>query len=76
MHGLIEKIPKTNRYVVTHYGRHSCLYLTKVYSRLFLNGFGKVVDEQCDVECRPIRLAINRLDKAINDEIANENLAA
>jgi len=41
MHGLIEKIPQTNRYVVTQYGLHSCLYLTKIYSRFRPSDPGK-----------------------------------
>lgn len=74
LHGLIERTPQSNRYVVTRKGLQICLYFTKVYARLFVNGMGQVVDQPCSLEKRPLRLAMNKLDKAINDEIINQQL--
>lgn len=46
------------------------------FVEIFANGLGQIVDDQCELESRPIRLAMNKLDKAINDEIANTKLEA
>lgn len=76
MHGLIEKIPNSNRYVVTNSGLSQCLYITKIYYRLLAEGLGQLVDERCEFENRPVRLAMDKLEKAINDKIINTKLEA
>jgi len=60
MHGLIEKIPQSDRYVVSSDGLHICPYFTKVYTKLFLEGLGQIVDQPCYIEQRPLRLAMTQ----------------
>lgn len=76
MHGLIEKVPTTNRYIVTKEGLKICTYFSMVYAKLFAAGLGQVIDNVDEIENRPIRKAMNKLEKVINDEMMKEKLAA
>jgi hypothetical protein len=38
LHGLIKRIPRTNRYRVTHIGLHHALFLTRVHDKLIRTG--------------------------------------
>jgi hypothetical protein len=47
LHGLIERIPKTHRYLLTSFGLRSALLLTRVYARVLRPG------EPCADELAP-----------------------
>ena len=76
LHGLIERIPSTQRYRVTTEGLRIGLLFTKVHTRLLRDGLSQLFD-QADVEqARPLTLAINKVEKVIDEHIASTKLAA
>ena len=43
LHGMIERIPKTHRYRVTHFGFRAALLFTRTHARLYRPGLAKVL---------------------------------
>ena len=76
LHGLIERIPRTHRYQVTNQGMKVCLFFTKVHSRVFRSGLAQIGDGLPEDTSRPVRTAMNNLDKAIDKQLQAVKLAS
>ncbi|MCL4414349.1 MAG: hypothetical protein M1522_06290, partial [Actinobacteria bacterium] len=65
LHGLIERIPHTNRYQVTRFGLQVAMFFTRSYNRLLRSG----LSELCDPLAidTPLRRHFDRLESAITD---------
>ncbi len=71
LHGLIERIPHTRRYRVTHEGLRTALFFTRVYARILRPGLARIVPAAAaqDPQLRPsfdhVEAAIDRwIDRA------------
>ena len=73
LHGLIQRLPGTHRYIVTEHGFHLAVFLTRVHNRLLRPGLSEILD-QVELDSR-LRLEVHRLD-AIVDKIAREHSLA
>ena len=62
--GLITRIPRTHRYVVTTYGLRVALFFSKLYLRVLRPGWRTVAEAAHDVS-RPLRQAFRRVEKEI-----------
>ena len=75
LHGLIERIPHTQRYRVTPQGWRTALFFTRVYARLLRPGLARLAPTAPpgDAALRPY---FDRLEGAIDRDIAQAQLAA
>ena len=64
LHGLIRKIPKSNRDTPTDFGGRYALFVTRAYARLFLPGLAQALP---NAHAPPSRLrdAVERVDRVI-----------
>lgn len=76
LHGLIEKIPHTQRYQVTDEGMKISLFFTKVHARVIRGGLAQINDGFPSAPNRQLACAMNRLNKAIDEHIQAAKLAA
>jgi hypothetical protein len=67
LHGLIERLPHSQRYRVTDMGQRVALFFTKVHSRILRPGLSQVFDGCPKAPIRPIATAMRRLDQAFED---------
>jgi hypothetical protein len=67
LHGLIERLPHSQRYRVTDLGQRVALFFTKVHSRILRPGLSQVFDGCPKAPIRPIATAMRRLDQAFED---------
>jgi hypothetical protein len=74
LHGIIERIPHTNRYQVTHFGLQVAMFFTRTHSRLLRAGLSQICD-LVDVDT-PLRRHFDRLESAITELVQEVNLAA
>ncbi len=70
LHGLIERLPGTHRYTVTHRGFQLAVFLTRVHNRLIRPGLADVLAEH--ESASPLRREFHHLDTAI-DNIAKKH---
>ncbi len=76
LHGLIERIPKTRRYRVTHSGVRTALFLYRAYARLLRPGLA-TLQPDCEPPVNiPLRAAFNRVDAAIAKVWDTQQIAA
>ena len=75
LHRLIERIPHTQRYQVTACGKRVALLFTKVHSRILRPGLSQLFDGCPKAPSRPIATAIDKLDQALEDLLAQAKLA-
>ncbi len=75
LHGLIERIPGTHRYHVTQRGLRVALLFTRTYDRLLRPGLAQL-DHVEPPAAAPLRVAFQRLEAAIDDNITRSRLAA
>jgi hypothetical protein len=73
--GLIARIDRSNRYVVTSYGLRVALFCTKVYLRILRPAWAALTDPP-DTIPRPLRLAFQTLDTEIHALCNDANLKA
>jgi hypothetical protein len=74
--GLIKRLDRQKRYVLTPYGRRVALFLTKVHARVLRPGL-QALDLTFAAHTPPvIRTAFSALDRAIDAHIAEAQLAA
>ncbi|MGC1967683.1 MAG: hypothetical protein WA673_14575 [Candidatus Acidiferrales bacterium] len=75
LHGIIQRIPKTHRYQLTHLGLRSAWFFTRSYSHILRPGLGKILPQ-----LHPISSSLNRcfdkLDQEIHACIQQAKLAA
>lgn len=75
LHGLIERIPKTHRYQVTHFGFRTALFYSRAYTRLLRPGLS-LIHEPHPPAPRPLQLAFDRVDAEIQRTWADLRRAA
>ncbi len=75
LHGLIERIPATQRYRVTDYGFRVALFWTRSYARLLRPGLAVVLTSQPTAH-NPLRHAFRRVESAIDTLWRSQQVAA
>ncbi len=75
LHGLIERIPHTQRYRVTHEGLRTALFFTRVYGRILRPGMARITPAAAmgDPALRP---SFDQVEGAIDRWIDQAKLAA
>ncbi len=75
LHGLIERIPHTQRYRVTHEGLRTALFFTRVYGRILRPGMARITPAAAvgDPDLRP---SFDHVEGAIDRWIDQAKLAA
>lgn len=76
LHGLIEQIPKTRRYVVTDLGFRAALFISRCYSRLLRPGLADLAPNCEPPASVPLRRAFEQVDRAIEEGWEAQQLAA
>jgi hypothetical protein len=76
LHGLIVRIPHTQRYDITPLGKRVALFFTKLHARLIRPGLSQLFDGCPKAPNRPLAKAIHGLDSAFEHFIAEAKLAA
>ena len=76
LHGLIARIPHTQRYEATHLGKSVALFFTKPNARVLRPGLSQLLDGCPEAPNRPLAEAVKRLDAAFDELIAEAKLAA
>jgi hypothetical protein len=76
LHGLIARIPGTQRYEITHLGKRVALFFTKLNARVVRPGLSQLFDGCPKAPNRPLAAAAKRLDVAFDNFIAEAKLAA
>lgn len=71
LHGLIERIPHSQRYTLTPMGRRIAIFFSKLYTRLFLPGLGSLFDQAPDSVTKAITKTMQRLDQQIDSLVHN-----
>jgi hypothetical protein len=75
LHGLIERVPGTHRYLVTTRGLRIALFFTRLYARLFRPGMAAVLPAAVGEDSR-LRRAFEQLEHAMDRWCAEAKLAA
>ncbi|HVE74302.1 MAG TPA: hypothetical protein VNA30_04320, partial [Mycobacteriales bacterium] len=73
LHGLIERLPRTHRYILTSFGLRVAFFCSKVYLRILRPGSAAIVDPPDDLP-HPLRDALRHLDQAITQLCAAAQL--
>ena len=76
LHGIIERIPSTHRYCVPVKGLRLSLFFTKVHSRVLRGGLSQLFDQIDAGKNRPMVIALNKMEKAIDEHIQYAKIAA
>lgn len=75
LHGLIERVPQSHRYRVTHQGWRKILFCTRCHNRLLRPGLAQLLPEQA-APGTTLRRSFDRLDEVIEQWLEEQNLAA
>ncbi len=75
LHGLIQRIPKTHRYRLTHFGLRTTLFRTRTYARIFRQGPGLTLPATSPVP-NPLLRSFDKLTQQIHAWADQANLAA
>jgi hypothetical protein len=76
LHGLIARIPRTQRYEITDLGKRVALFYTKVNARVLRPGLSQLFDGCPKAPNRPLAKAVKQLDAAFDILIDEAKLAA
>jgi hypothetical protein len=76
LHGLIVRIPRTQRYEITHLGKRVAVFFTKLNARVLRPGLSQLFDGCPKAPNRPLADAAKRLDVAFDNLITEAKLAA
>ena len=76
LHGLITRIPQTQRYEITPLGKRVALFFTKLNARVLRPGLSQLFDGCPKAPNRPLAQAIQALDNAFEGLLAEAKLAA
>jgi hypothetical protein len=76
LHGLIARIPRTQRYEITGLGKRVALFFTKLNARVLRPGLSQLFDGCPKAPDRPLAKAIQTLDRAFESLLADAKLAA
>jgi hypothetical protein len=74
LHGLIERLPGTHRYVVTDHGLKISIFLTRAHNRLIRSGLTQLLDPHAPPTA--LRRRFDQLDTAIDAYALRQNLIA
>jgi len=75
LHGLIERIPHSQRYRVTDFGLRAAIFFTRAYGRLLRPGLSLVLARDHPLPA-PLRAAMDRIDQEIDRIWTSGRLAA
>ena len=75
LHGLIERIPKTNRYQLTTQGLKVAMFFSRTYARLLRPGLAEITEPLAPARSS-LRTAFDRLQTAIDQRCQDLKLAA
>ena len=75
LHGIIEPIPHTHRYRLTHLGLRTACFCTRTYSRILRPGFATLLPELSPPNSS-LRRCFDKLDREITSWIQRSKLAA
>jgi hypothetical protein len=75
LHGLIERIPSTHRYRLTHHGLATAIFFTRAHARLIRPALAELADPNPPAP-GPIRTAFNKLTTQIDHATQHPHLAA
>jgi len=64
--GIIYRVPKTNRYVVTPYGRKVCRFFSRLNARVFRPTFLAITNPEPSLYPQSLRKAFERVDREID----------
>lgn len=76
LHGLIVRLPHTQRYEITALGKRVALFFTKLNTRLLRPGLSQLFDGCPKAPARPLAKAIQAFDQAFESLLAEAKLAA
>ena len=74
LHGIIERVPKTQRYRLTPFGLKAALFYARTYQRLLRPGFSELADARLG-EASPLANAFASLQRRL-DAYAAQKIAA
>lgn len=74
-HGLIQRIPKTNRYRLTPQGLKSAMFFTRTYARLLRPALAEITDPKTPADSK-LRAAFDRVNQLIDQRCEDLKLAA
>ncbi len=75
LHGVIEKIPHSHRYVLTRDGMRACLFMVKVHRRILVDGLAQMTDGKHVAEPGSVARASRQLDRAVEKLVDNAQLS-
>jgi len=75
LHRLIQRIPKTHRYRLTHFGLRTSVFCTRSYARIFRHGLGMVLPATSPVANALLR-CFHKLAQHINSWVDHTKIAA
>ena len=75
LHGLIQRIPKTNRYQITAHGLKVAMFFSRTYTRLLRPGLAEITEPLARSRS-PLRAAFDRVHSAIDQRCEDLKLAA
>jgi hypothetical protein len=73
LHGLIERMPHSQRYLVTDFGLAAAVFLTRVYGRFLVAGLAELTGPDPQL---PLRRAVTRLEIELDRHARQSGLAA
>jgi hypothetical protein len=76
LHGLIERVPRTHRYLLTSRGRRVVLFCSKTFARIFRPALVRLDPAAPADAADTLRAAWKRLDAAIEEVIQEAKIAA
>jgi hypothetical protein len=65
LHGLIERVPKSHRYIVTERGQQVALWFTRCHARLFRPALGELLRED-EPQATALGAAVAQFDKHVD----------
>jgi hypothetical protein len=71
LRGLIARVPRTQRYIVTSYGLKVAFFYSKVYIRILRPGWAALANDDSANIPRPISSILNKLDAEV-DHLCND----
>jgi hypothetical protein len=72
--GIIVRLPKSNRYILTPFGRRVAVFFSKVDGQLFGNGFAAINQVSIDAAPKSLSYALNQVDLGIERLIVQTGL--
>ena len=76
LHGIIERIPQSQRYKLTPKGRRIAIFFSKLYTRLFLPGLGSLFDQASISATKDMARTMQRLDHHIDSLMRSSDITA